>query len=171
MVGTGNALSDNHLATTRYFEDFAVGEVWQSAPVLVSAEEIIAFGLANDPQPMHTDPELAAKGPFGTLVASGWQIASLSMRVFVQAGGYGKTPVVGMGIDELRWQKPVKAGDQLTVTREIIELRRSESNPSRGIIRTRVTVRNQTGESVMTLVTTGRVPARDGDAGHEEKAA
>ena len=65
----------------------------------------------------------------------------------------------------------MKAGDQLTVTREIIELRRSESNPSRGIIRTRVTVRNQTGESVMTLVTTGRVPARDGDAGHEEKAA
>lgn len=171
-AGTEQALSDNHSATTRFFEDFAVGEVWQSAPVMVSAEEIIAFGLANDPQPMHTDPELAAKGPFGTLVASGWQIASLSMRVFVQSGGYGKTPVVGMGIDELRWQKPVRAGDQLAVMREIIELRRSESNPSRGIIRTRVTVRNQTGESVMTLVTTGRVPARPVNGGdNQEKSA
>ena len=117
-----------------------------------------------------TDPELAAQGPFGTLVASGWQIASLSMRVFVQAGGYGSTPVVGMGIDELRWLKPVRAGDQLTVTREIVELRRSESNPTRGIIRTQVTVRNQDGERAMTLVTTGRVPARphDSSKGNEE---
>jgi acyl dehydratase len=90
------------MTATRYFEDFRVGEVWQSAPVTVSTEEIIAFGLANDPQPMHTDPEQAARGPFGMLVASGWQIASLSMRVFVQSGGYGNTPVVGMGIDELR---------------------------------------------------------------------
>ena len=158
------------MAVTRYFEDFKVGEIWQSTPVTVSAEEIIAFGLANDPQPMHTDPKLAAQGPFGKLVASGWQIASLSMRVFVQAGGYGSTPVVGMGIDELRWLKPVKAGDQLTVTREIVELRRSESNPTRGIIRTQVTVRNQDGERAMTLVTTGRVPARphDSSKGNEE---
>ena len=157
------------MTVTRYFEDFKVGEVWQSAPVTVSAEEIIAFGLANDPQPMHTDPERAAQGPFGALVASGWQIASLSMRVFVQSGGYGSTPVVGMGIDELRWLKPVKAGDQLTVTREIIELRRSDSNPARGIIRTRVTVRNQDGGSAMTLVSTGRVPARP--QGNEPKGS
>ena len=161
-------MNDNPTPATRYYEDFRIGELWQSIPVTVSAEEIIAFGMANDPQPMHIDPVQAAKGPFGTLVASGWQIASLSMRVFVQAGGYGKTPVVGMGIDELRWVKPVKAGDQLTVTREIIELRRSESNPMRGIIRTRVTVQNQAGESVMTLVTTGRVPARSAGGNDKE---
>ena len=161
-------MNDNPTPATRYYEDFRIGELWQSIPVTVSAEEIIAFGMANDPQPMHIDPVQAAKGPFGTLVASGWQIASLSMRVFVQAGGYGKTPVVGMGIDELRWVKPVKAGDQLTVTREIIELRRSESNPMRGIIRTRVTVQNQAGDAVMTLVTTGRVPARSAGGSDRE---
>lgn len=148
-------------AAARHFEDFRVGETWTSAPVPLSAEEIIAFGQANDPQPMHTDPERAAAGPFGGLVASGWQIAALSMRVFVQSGGYGATPVVGLGIDELRWVKPVRAGDVLTVGREIVELRRSSSNPRYGIIRTRVTVRNQAGEPVMTLVTNGRVPARD----------
>ena len=151
-------------AKARHFEDFRVGDTWVSQPVPLSAEEIIAFGLANDPQPMHTDPERAAAGPFGGLVASGWQIAALSMRVFVQSGGYGATPVVGLGIDELRWVRPVRAGDELTVVREIVELRRSASNPRFGIIRTRVTVKNQTGEAVMTLVTNGRVPAR-GDAG------
>jgi acyl dehydratase len=152
------------VTTARHFEDFRVGETWTSAPVLLTAEEIIAFGQANDPQPMHTDPERAAAGPFGGLVASGWQIAALSMRVFVQSGGYGATPVVGLGIGELRWVKPVRAGDVLTVVREIVEVRRSASNPRFGILRTRVTVKNQTGDAVMTLVTNGRVPAR-GDAG------
>lgn len=151
-------------ATARHFEDFRIGETWISGPVPLSAEEIIAFGRANDPQPMHTDPERAAAGPFGGLVASGWQIAALSMRVFVQSGGYGATPVVGLGIDELRWVKPVRAGDVLTVVREIAELRRSESNPRFGIIRTRVTVKNQAGAAVMTLVTNGRVPTREGAA-------
>ena len=90
------------MAATRYFEDFQVGEIWQSAPTPLSAEEIIAYARVNDPQPMHTDPEAAKVGPFGGLIASGFQIAALSMRVFVQAGGYGATPVVGVGIDELR---------------------------------------------------------------------
>jgi len=144
----------------RYFEDFQLGETWDSGPTPVSAEEIVTFGRNFDPQPMHTDPAKAADSAFGGLVASGWHIASLSMKVFVQAGGYGETPVVGMGIDELRWRAPVRAGDVLTVRREVVELRRSESNPAQGLIRTRVTVRNQEGTTVMTLITTGRVPAR-----------
>ena len=148
------------MAATRYFEDFQVGETWRSAPWVLSAEEIMAFGHAYDPQPMHTDPQRAAAGPFGALVASGWHIAALTVRMFVDAGGYGATPVVGLGIDELRWLKPVRAGDQLTVTREVIEVRRSESNPGRGIIRTRVTVTNQLGERTMSLVTAGGVPTR-----------
>ena len=154
----------------RRFEDFRLGETWKSVPTPLSAEEIIAYGLANDPQPMHTDPVRAAAGPFGALVASGWQIAALSMRVFVQAGGYGATPVVGLGIDELRWQKPVRAGDVLTVTREVVELRRSSTNPAFGIVRTRVTVRNQNDESVMTLLTNGRVPARSASAAPGDSA-
>jgi acyl dehydratase len=144
----------------RYFEDFKVGETWESAPTPVSAQEIIAFASNFDPQPMHTDAARAADGAFQGLVASGWHIAALSMKVFVQAGGYGETPVVGLGIDELRWRAPVRAGDVLTVQREVVELRRSESNPAHGVVRTRVTVRNQDGTTVMTLITAGRVPAR-----------
>jgi acyl dehydratase len=146
--------------STRSFEDFAVGETWQSAPITVSADDIVAFGSRYDPQPMHTDAEAAARGPFGSLVASGWHIAALTVRAFVEAGGYGGTPVVGLGIDELRWLKPVRAGDVITVHREIVELRRSSSNPGHGIVKTRVTVRNAAGDAVMSLLTAGRVPAR-----------
>jgi len=67
---------------------------------------------------------------------------------------------VGMGLDELRWTKPVKAGDALVVEREVIETVRSKSRPGMGMIRTRVTVRNQDGDAVMSLVSLGRVPAR-----------
>lgn len=155
-----NPTAANAGGELRYLEDFRVGERWVSAPAVLSEAEIIAYGLANDPQPMHTDPVAARSGPFGGLVASGWQVAALSMRLFIQAGGYGKTPVVGMGIEELRWRKPVRPGDTLTVEREVIEVTRSASQPGSGTIRTLVTMRNQSGDTVMTLSTLGRVPAR-----------
>jgi acyl dehydratase len=145
---------------TRYLEDFQVGERWQSRPVSLSEEEIIAFGRANDPQPMHTDPEYGARSQFGSIIASGWQVALLSMRVFIEAGGYGDTPLLGMGIDELRWLKPVRPGDMLTVEREVVEVRRSESRPDRGTVRTRVVVKNEAGEPVLSLYSLGRIPAR-----------
>ena len=153
---------------TRYLEDFRVGERWQSRPVSLSEDEILAFGRANDPQPMHVDPAHGAAGPFGSIIASGWQVAILSMRVFIEAGGYGDTPMLGMGIDELRWLKPVRPGDVLTVEREVVEVRRSESRPDRGTVRTRVVVRNEAGEPVLSLYSIGRIPARL--AGGEENA-
>jgi acyl dehydratase len=157
--------------SARLFEDFQVGDTWESAPIPVSAEEIVAFARDFDPQPMHTDAARASAGPFQGLVASGWHIAALAMRAFVLSGGYGDTPMVGLGIDELRWRAPVRAGDTLTVKREVIELRPSTSNPAHGIVRTQVTVRNQDGAVVMTLVSAGRVPTRAGRHGAAEKAA
>ena len=148
------------MSAARYLEDFTVGETWESAPVTITEDEIIAYAKANDPQPMHIDPERAKSGAFGTVIASGYQIAALSMRLFVQSGGYGATPVVGMGVDELRWLKPVKPNDTLTVRRELVEIKRSEKQPDRGMLRTHVTVRNQNGEIVMSLYALGRVPAR-----------
>lgn len=147
-------------SSNRYFDDFQLGEAWESQPRVLTAEDIVAFGREYDPQPMHTDPDRAGAGPFGGLVASGWQIAAISMREFVRAGGHGGTPVVGLGVDELRWQAPARAGDTLTVRREVIELRRSASSPTHGIVRTRVTVCNQEGKVVMSLISAGRVPTR-----------
>lgn len=148
------------MSETRLFEDFEVGEIWTSREEEITEESIIAFGKANDPQPIHIDPEAAAEGRFGTIIASGWQVAALSLRLFVESGGYGKTPNVGLGVDELRWVQVVRPGDKLHVVRELIEKRRSKSRPDRGILRTKVSVRNQDGKDVMTLVSLGQVPAR-----------
>ena len=142
----------------RYFEDFAIGETWTSREIVLTEADIIAFAQANDPQPMHTDPAAAASGRFGGLIASGWQVAALSMRLFIEAGAYGDTPVVGMGVDELRWKKPVRPGDRLHVRREIVDLR--AGRPGYGIIRTKVSVINQDGDAVMTLISMGQVPTR-----------
>jgi acyl dehydratase len=144
----------------RYLEDFEVGEAWESSPTPLTAEEIVDFGLKFDPQPMHIDANAAEASAFGGLVASGLHVLALSMRLFVQAGGHGRTPVVGLGLDELRWLQPVRAGDRLTARREVVEVRRSSSDARFGVVRTRVTMRNQNGKTVMTCVSAGRVPAR-----------
>lgn len=148
------------MSETRLFEDFEVGEIWTSREEEITAEAIIAFAELNDPQLIHTDPEAAAAGRFGTIIASGWQVAALSLRLFVESGGYGKTPNVGLGVDELRWLAVVRPGDKLHVVRELLEKRRSKSRPDRGILRTKITVRNQKGEDVMTMISLGQVPAR-----------
>lgn len=145
----------------RYLEDFREGEIWRSGTVVIGEDEIIAYARANDPQSIHTDPEAARNGPFGGVIASGWQIAALSMRLFMQAGGHGDSPIVGIGIDELRWRQVVRPGDCLRSIREIVEVRRSESKPDRGVIRTRVTVMNQHDETVMTYYAIGQVRARN----------
>lgn len=146
----------------RYFEDFQVGETWQSKTVTLSEADIIDYAKVYDPQPIHTDPVGAAAGPFKSVIASGWQIAALSMRLFIENGGYGDTPVVGMGIEALRWRRPVRPGDTLRVTREVIATERSEKKPDRGVIKTQVSMTNQESEVVMTLVSLGQVPARTG---------
>ncbi len=148
------------MAQTRLFEDFEVGEIWTSRKETITEEDIIVFAKVNDPQTIHTDPTAAAKGRFGTVIASGWQIAALSLRLFVEDGGYGDTPMVGLGVDELRWRQVVKPGDVLQVKREVVETRRSKSRPDRGVIRTRVEVRNQNDEVVLSLISSGQVPTR-----------
>src|SRR4051794_13034912 len=95
-----------------YLEDFAVGQVYTAGPIPVSADATKAYARLFDPQPFHTDEELARSTFFQGLVASGWHTASLTMSLVVQAlpitGG-----VIGGGVDELRWPKPLRPGDEL----------------------------------------------------------
>jgi acyl dehydratase len=147
-------------AMTKYLEDFREGETWHSGPVVIGEEDIVAFARMYDPQPIHVDPDAAGNGPFGGLIASGWQVAALSMKLFVEAGGHGGAPIVGIGVDELRWKQAVRPGDSLRSIREIVEVRRSASKPDRGVIRSRVTVLNQRDETVMTYYALGQVRAR-----------
>lgn len=144
----------------RYLEDFTMGETWTSNPLEVTEDEILAFGRLYDPQPMHTDPAKATESRFGGVIASGWQVASLSMRLFIESGGHRGTPAVGLGVDELRWRRPVRPGDRLTVTREVVGAERSKSRPQFGTLRTKITMTNQNDEVVMSMVSLGQVPTR-----------
>lgn len=144
----------------RYLEDLALGERWVSAPVTVTEDDIIQFGRAYDPQSIHTDPESAASGPFGGLIASGWHLTALSMRLSVQARSFGGTPIIGAGVDELRWLQPVRPGDTLTLERVFEQLDPPVRPGGRGTVRSRMTVRNQRDEKVMTMLAIGKIPVR-----------
>lgn len=110
--------------TTLFFEDLSVGFTWHGGSVSVSEADIIAFASNFDPQPFHTDPAAAsAHRLFQGLAASGWHTAALTMRLFATAGTIIAGGIIGNGIDELRWPKPVRPGDTLTLTSEVVELR------------------------------------------------
>jgi acyl dehydratase len=143
-----------------FFEDFRPGEVTETGSVTVTREEIVAFARQFDPQPFHVDEEAARQSPYGGLIASGWHTASLCMSLIVALLGPGSGSLGSPGIDELRWLKPVRPGDELTVRVEVLETVPSRSKPDRGLIKLRYTMRNQNGEDVMTMIALGLVLRR-----------
>lgn len=135
----------------RYFEDYVVGSTYEYGAVAVGEAEIIAFARQFDPQSIHVDPEAAARGPFGGLIASGWHTVALMMRLFVDNYLSSVASLASPGIDELRWLKPVRPGDRLSIRVTVTEARRSRSKPDRGMVRTRIEVLDQRGEIVATM--------------------
>ncbi|MFZ3484751.1 MaoC family dehydratase [Sphingomonas sp. 3-13AW] len=133
----------------RYLEELSVGEAWEGAPIPITQDAVIAFARDYDPQPMHTDPAAAAAGRFGGIIASGWHVAALVMRDYVETSPFGAAPLLGLQIDELRWEEAVRPGDVLRARREILEITPSRSKPDRGVVRIGVTVTNQHGRTVM----------------------
>jgi len=136
----------------RYFEDCAVGAVYEYGYVSVSEAEIIAFAEQFDPQPIHVDARFAASGPFGGVIASGWHTASIAMRLIVAHYLSRVASLASPGIDELRWPAPVRPGDSLRLRTTIVEARRSRSKPDRGLVRTRAELLNQHDQTVLSLV-------------------
>lgn len=133
----------------RYLEDLRVGESWDGSAIPITLDAVVAFAQAYDPQPMHVDPDAAAAGRFGGIIASGWHVAALVMRDYVDTSPFGDTPLLGLQIDGLRWEEAVRPGDVLRARREILEVTPSRSRPDRGIVRIGVTVTNQHGRTVM----------------------
>jgi acyl dehydratase len=138
----------------RWFEDYVPGAVHDLGSVVVDEQEVIAFARKFDPQPFHLDKERAEKSAFGGLIASGWHTACLVMRLIVERYLSEVSSEGSPGIDELRWLRPVRPGDQLTVRITILDTRRSRSRPERGIVRSQIETMNQDGEVVMRLMTT-----------------
>ncbi|GAB3474015.1 MaoC family dehydratase [Nocardiopsis coralliicola] len=137
----------------RYLEDYPVGEVTEfGGEFAVSADDIVSYAQRYDPQYFHLDAEAAAEGPFGGLVASGWQTAGAMMRLYVDQYLSQQASRGGPGIDELRWTAPVRPGDRLRLRTEVVEARPSSAKPDRGLLRTRVQLHNQDGTKVFDAV-------------------
>jgi acyl dehydratase len=148
--------------TDRYFEDYPEGAVFTAGAMPVEAADIVDFARKYDPQPMHTDPEAAAGGHFGGLIASGWHTGAMMMRLFADNFLSPASSVASPGLEQLRWLKPVRPGDVLSLRVTILEARRSRSRPEVGVIRSLVEVLNQKGEAVMTLKPISLVRRRPG---------
>ncbi len=131
------------------FADFHVGQVIEAGPRRVEEDEILRFAEVYDPQWFHVDPEKAARGPYGGLIASGWHTCSIAMRLSVDAVLAGSDTIGSPGVAYIKWLNAVRPGDSLTLRAEVLETRRSSSKPSLGIMRWRWRLFNQHGQEVL----------------------
>ena len=143
-----------------YFDDYLPGATYDCGSFSVSEDEIVSFAKRFDPQPFHADPEAAARGPFGGLIASGWHTAALVMRQLVYHYLSAEASLGSPGLDEMRWPNPVRPGDTVRVRATVVEARRSHSKPDRGIIKTVVEAVNQDGGTVMRAIATNFLRVR-----------
>lgn len=134
-----------------YFEDFEIGKTIDVGSRSVSEAEIMEFATQFDPQPFHVDKSAADKSIYGGIIASGWHTCSIMMRLMVDGFLREAASMGSPGVDEIRWIKPVRAGDTLTVTTTALEKRPSESKPDRGVVVTMWQAKNQHGELVATV--------------------
>jgi acyl dehydratase len=157
------------------FDRIAVGEPRELGSHHFSADEIKRFAVAYDPQPFHTDEEAATHSLFGGLCASGWHTGAVMMRTFVEfiereaerARRRGEPPLrygVSPGFDDLKWLKPVFAGDTITFTGEVTAKRRSKSRPGWGILTVTTRGNNQNGERVFAVTSHMFVATEDEQA-------
>ena len=135
----------------RYLEDFAVGQTFGSGRLRIDGERALAFAAEFDPLPFHLD-EAARHSMFGGMTASGWHTAAVTMRLLVETELKPAGGLVGAGLDECRWPRPVRPGDELRVECEVLEVRPSKSRPEQGLIKLRTTTLNQDDEAVLVHV-------------------
>ena len=135
-----------------FLEDIPAGQSFRTGTVRVTLEEIKRFAREFDPQPFHVDEEAAKSSFFSGLAASGWHTAALTMRLIVDAPFQPAGGQIGVRLEELRWPRPTRPGDELHVITEILEVRPSDSRPGYGWIRTRTTTYNQKDEPVQVYI-------------------
>jgi acyl dehydratase len=147
--------------TGRYLEDFTVGEeIVSDEEYEMTAERIHDYASEYDPQPIHLDRTTAEREMFGGIIASGWHSLSVTMRLIVRSKIFAGAPVVGVGVDKLRYLQPVRPGDRLTARANVLALRPSRSHPARGYLVLRITTTRHDGVPVLTQDWTVLVPRR-----------
>lgn len=144
----------------RFLEDYPKGFTASYGTETVDESEMLDFAHKYDPQGIHTERELAESGPFGGLIASGWLTGSKLMRLLADNFLSDLSSMASPGLEQLRWVRPVYAGDELTLDVEVVDSRRSNSKPDRGVVVTSCVLKNQHDEPVLTLTATNMVRAR-----------
>jgi acyl dehydratase len=134
-----------------WWEDFKVGDEAELGRHTFTEEEIVRFARQFDPQPFHLDAEQARAGPFGGLIASGWHTCAVGMRLLCDALMHRSVSLGSPGVDEIRWLKPVRAGDTIAYRRIVVESRASSTRKGVGLVKQRWEAVNQHGELVLTM--------------------
>jgi acyl dehydratase len=143
------------------FEDFKIGDVYELGNYKVTEEEIISFAKQYDPQVYHINSVKALETSFNGLVASGWLTAAICMRLICESFVMKSNCRGSPGVDKLSWKLPVRPGDEITGTNEIIETRLSSKGKPQGTVTSRVIMSNQNKEIVMTMISHGIFFTRD----------
>lgn len=136
----------------RYLEDLVVGQTFTSKRTRIDADAVKRFAAEFDPQPFHLDERAALDSMFHGLAASGWHTAALTMRLVVESDFKPAGGVIGASLDELRWPRPVRPGDELRVEIEVLEIRPSRSRPRQGFVKVKATTLNQADEDVQIYI-------------------
>lgn len=151
-----------------YLEDLIVGTVRHFGHFEVTEDEIIAFAKRYDDQPFHTDPVAAKDSIFGGLIASGWHVCAMFMRMACDAktsdanasdNGAGENKMTSLGspgFDDRKWLEPVRPGDVLSARTELLSAVPSRGKTDRGTVSTKIQVLNQTGKVVLEMTCMGR---------------
>jgi acyl dehydratase len=145
----------------QWFDDLTLGMRLRTRTQQITSEDIKNFASQFDPQPFHLDEVAAEQTPLQGLAASGWHTAAVAMRLIVETRPFGPHPLLGIGVDELRWLAPVRPGDVIHLEGEIVALKPSKRKPQ-GVVHTKWTAFNQRGEAVYTFTPIGIVPRRPG---------
>ncbi len=148
-------------AARTWFDDLALGDVQRSRTLIVDRAAMLDYASRYDPWDFHVDEDAAAQSHFGGLIASGGYTISLSYILGHETMAKDGKPWAFLGgFDwQLKFQKPVRAGDELTLTDTILDLKPSRKG-GRGIVKFRREMWNQAGEVVLSIDIVGLVAAK-----------
>jgi len=142
-----------------WFEDLEAGTRFKGGQVQVTEADIKRFAAEFDPQPFNLDNAAAERTAFKGLAASGWHTAAIAMRLTVEVHPFGPHPLLGLGVDNLRWLAPVRPGDTLRIEGEVVGMTPSRTKPQ-GTVLIKWTLYNQRNEAVYTFTPIGIMPRR-----------
>jgi acyl dehydratase len=148
-----------------YLEDFTPGRRITTPSFTLREDELVDFARKYDPQAFHLDTEAAKNSVFGGLVAGGFQTAALAWALALRTGCFDECAMAGVGVDGLRWLRPLRVNDTVSCTLEVLENNPSTSKPDRGVVVIRYDMTNQDGEKILTLKLTQILRRRPHEAG------